>query len=281
MPELPEVETIRRGLSKLILNKKIVQVDILEGKSFLGSKTEVLNTKIINLKRRGKALIFNLDNQNSFLVHLRMTGQLIFCGQERFAGGHPSDNFIDELPNKQTRVIFSFSDGSRLFFNDQRKFGFVKVMRTFEVENDEFISKLGKEPWVMSGEELFQKIHRKNICIKAALLDQELIAGLGNIYADESLFFAGVRPDRMCSSLSLEEVSKIIEGARKTMEDSLDAGGSTIRNYVKADGTRGDYLELFAKVYGREGKKCQRCGDEIKKIRIAGRGTHFCEGCQK
>ena len=281
MPELPEVETIRRGLSKLILNKKIVQVDILEKKSFFGSKTGVLNTKIIDLRRRGKALIFDLDNKNSFLIHLRMTGQLIFVGNERFAGGHPNENFISELPNKQTRVMFCFSDGTKLFFNDQRKFGFVKIMKTSEVESDDFVSKLGKEPWEMRNEDFFKKIHGKNICVKAALLDQEIIAGLGNIYADESLFFAGVRPDRKCSSLSIEEVSKIIEGARKTMEDSLDAGGSTIRNYVKADGTRGDYLELFAKVYGREGKECVKCGEKIRKIRVAGRGTHFCERCQK
>lgn len=280
MPELPEVETIRRGLSRLILNKKIVQVNILEEKSFLGSKTGILNTKIINLRRRGKALIFDLDNRNSFLVHLRMTGQLIFCGKERFAGGHPNENFVSELPNKQTRVIFELENG-KLFFNDQRKFGFVKTMKTSEIENDDFVSRLGKEPWEMGDEELFQKIHGKNICIKAALLDQRIIAGLGNIYADESLFFAGVRPDRKCSTLSLEEVSKIIDGARKTMEDSLDAGGSTIRNYVKADGTRGDYLELFAKVYGREGKECVKCGRIIRKIRVSGRGTHFCERCQK
>ena len=112
-------------------------------------------------------------------------------------------------------------------------------------------------------------------------MDQTIIAGLGNIYADESLFFASVRPDRKCSELSLKDVEKIVEGAKKTMEDSLNAGGSTIRNYVKADGTKGNYLDLFAKVYGREGKKCEKCGSEIKKIRVAGRGTHFCERCQK
>lgn len=281
MPELPEVETIRRGLSKLVLNKKIVQVDIFEQKSFLGKKTEVADAKIIGLRRRGKALIFDLSNENSFLVHLRMTGQLIYQGQEKFAGGHPNENFVEELPNKQTRVVFEFSDGAKLFFNDQRKFGFVKVLKTSDVEKEEFISKLAKEPWEMTAEELFDKLKKKNTTVKSAILDQTIIAGLGNIYADESLFFAGVRPDRKCVDLSFTDVEKILLGARRSMEDSLNSGGSTIRNYVKADGTRGNYLDLFAKVYGREGKKCVKCGGEIKKARVAGRGTHYCPRCQK
>ena len=280
MPELPEVETIRRGLFKLILNKKIVQVQVFEAKSFLGEKTEVEGAKIVQLRRRGKALIFDLDNGNSFLVHLRMTGQMIFVGDERFAGGHPNENFVSELPNKQTRVVFELENG-KLFFNDQRKFGFVKVMRTEDVEKDAFVSKLGKEPWEMNTGELFEKLKKKNICVKAALLDQTIMAGLGNIYADETLYYSRVRPTRKCQELSEKEVELLIEGAKKTMEDSLEAGGSTIKNYVKADGTRGDYLELFAKAYGREGETCERCGGKIKKIRVAGRGTYFCEECQK
>lgn len=281
MPELPEVETIKRGLSKFILNKNIKNVDILSTKSFIGDKKEVLNKKIIGLRRRGKALVFDLDGGFSFIVHLRMTGQLIFLGEARFAGGHPNESFVSELPNKQTRVVFLFFDETKLFFNDQRKFGFVKVIPTSEVEKDSFISKLGKEPWEISGNEFYEKIKSKNTCIKSALLDQTIMAGLGNIYADETLFFAGVLPTRYCKDLSLEEARAIVCGAKKVMEDSIKSGGSTIRNYVKSDGTRGDYLELFAKVYGREGKKCERCGELIIKKKIVGRGTHFCERCQK
>lgn len=301
MPELPEVETIRRGIAKFVLNKKITQVSVLTQKSFFGEKTEVENTKIVQLRRRGKALIFDLSNGNSFLIHLRMTGQVIFVGSEvsgdeeilkqvqddeelgsekRFAGGHPNENFVSELPNKQTRVIFQLENG-KMFFNDQRKFGFVKVMKTEDVEEDEFIRKLGKEPWEMETKELYEKLKGKSICIKGALLDQTIMAGLGNIYADETLYLAKVHPERKCNSLSEKEVEKLILSARKTMEDSLNAGGSTIKNYVKADGTKGDYLELFAKAYGRKGKKCERCGKEIQKIRVAGRGTYFCPECQK
>ena len=282
MPELPEVETIRRGLSKLILNKKIVQVDVFEQKSFLGKKTEVVNAKIISLRRRGKALIFDLSNENSFLVHLRMTGQLIYQGQEKFAGGHPNENFVEELPNKQTRVVFGFSDDTKLFFNDQRKFGFVKVLPTAEIMEDKFIKSLAKEPWEMDEKEFYEKLQRhKNAPIKAVILDQKIICGLGNIYADEALFFSGINPKRKAGSLTREEAEKLVLGARTVMERSLEAGGSTIRNYVKSDGSKGDYLELFAEVFNREGKPCKRCGEKIVKTKVSGRGTHFCPNCQR
>ncbi|MBR5027469.1 bifunctional DNA-formamidopyrimidine glycosylase/DNA-(apurinic or apyrimidinic site) lyase [Candidatus Saccharibacteria bacterium] len=278
MPELPEVETIRRGLSKFILNKKIVRVEVLCEKSFIGApKTGVVKA----LRRYGKALIIDLNNGNSMMIHLRMTGQLIWRGTEQFAAGHPSDNFVAELPNKQTRVILEFEDG-RLFFNDQRKFGFIKILKTEDVEEDEFIKKLAKEPWVMTKEELYDRFqHHKNSVIKAVLLDQTIICGLGNIYADETLFDAGIHPERRAGSLSLEETERILLGARKVMDASINSGGSTMATYVKADGTKGDYLEKFAQVFRNEGKPCPRCGEKIVKIRVAGRGTHICKRCQK
>ena len=282
MPELPEVETIRRGLEKRILNKKIVQVKVLEKKSFIGEAEEVLGRKIEKLGRRGKALIIELSGGESFLIHLRMTGQLIYIGRERFAGGHPNESFVEELPNKQTRVIIEFSDGAKLFFNDQRKFGFIKVVKTEKIEEEAFIRKLGKEPWEITVEEFYEKLKRhKNSAIKAVILDQEVIAGLGNIYADEALYFSGIRPTRKAGEISKLEAKRLILGAKTVMERSLEAGGSTIKNYVKADGTRGNYLDLFAKVYGRGGEKCEKCGGEIKKIKVGGRGTHYCEECQK
>ena len=278
MPELPEVETIRRGLSKFILNKKIVRVEVLCEKSFIGTqKTGVVKA----LRRYGKALIIDLDNGFSLMIHLRMTGQLIWRGTEQFAAGHPSDNFVAELPNKQTRVILEFEDG-KLFFNDQRKFGFIKILKTENVEEDEFIKKLAKEPWVMTKEELYGKFQRhKNSVVKAVLLDQTIICGLGNIYADEALFDAGIHPERRAGSLSLGETERILLGARKVMDASINSGGSTMATYVKADGTKGDYLEKFAQVFRNEGKPCPRCGEKIVKIRVAGRGTHICKRCQK
>lgn len=292
MPELPEVETIKRGLSKFIVKKKLTQTDILCEKSFIGAPVVGV---VKDIRRRGKALIIDLSGGVSLMIHLRMTGQLIYDGTneasidagplqvgKRYAGGHPSENFVAQLPNKQTRVILKFDDGGVLYFNDQRKFGFIKVLPTSEVENDSFIRKLAPEPWGMEPGDFYERLMRhKNSCIKATILDQGVVCGLGNIYADEALFMSHIHPERRCGSITREESDSLLESARTVMERSIDSGGSTMATYVKADGSRGDYLEKFAQVFRREGKPCPYCGGEIVKIRVAGRGTHICPHCQK
>lgn len=305
MPELPEVETIRRGLRQFILQKRLKKTQILCEKSFLGPKELIEGQKIIAIRRFGKALVFDFENRISMMIHLRMTGQLIFRakGEESgrdylemiaagdfktslydkksFAGGHPTDSFFSELPNKQTRVIFTFDDGT-LYFNDQRKFGFCKILETNEVIQDNFIKKLAKEPWEISVMEFEANLMRhKNAEIKPTILDQTVIAGLGNIYADEALFLAKIHPERLTGSLKHEEIALLLESAKKVMQESIDSGGSTMATYVKADGTRGDYLRKFAQVFRREGEPCNRCGTEIIKIKVVGRGTHLCPHCQK
>ena len=281
MPELPEVETIRRGLSKFILKQKIQKINILCEKSFLGKP--IFGT-VTGLRRFGKALIIDLDNGNSLMIHLRMTGQLIYDGKganNRYAAGHPSENFVSTLPNKQTRVVITFNKGT-LYFNDQRKFGFIKTLKTPEVENDNFIKKLAPEPWTMDAASFYEKLQKhKNSCIKAVILDQSIICGLGNIYADEALFASRIHPERKAGSLSKSEAKLLLESARKVMDCSIASGGSTMATYVKADGTRGDYLETFAQVFRREGQACPRCKNPIVKIRVAGRGTHICPHCQE
>ena len=271
MPELPEVETVRRGLKPFILNKKIVQVKPELGKCFQGDVKDIEGATVTEIRRYGKALVIDLDNGKSMLIHLRMTGQLIWRGEEEFAAGHPSKNFTDALPNKQTRVEFVFQDG-KLFFNDQRKFGFVKILATGEVEDDKFITSLAKEPWAMTTGELYKKCQQHGRSpIKAVLLDQKIIAGLGNIYADESLFYAKVHPAVKAGDLAENQVAEILEGARKVMQAAIDSGGSTMATYIRPDGTTGDYLEKFAQVFRREGQKCNRCGTVIEKTRCAGR----------
>lgn len=279
MPELPEVETIRRGLDKFIVKKEIVGVEVLSEKSWIG---ELVTGQVLGIRRFGKALVIDLKGGKSMMIHLRMTGQLIWRGMgKEFAGGHPSESFVDELPNKQTRVIIRFRGGV-LYFNDQRKFGFIKVMPTNEVEEEAFIRKLAKEPWEMTGEELYEQLRRhKNALVKAVILDQKVIAGLGNIYADEALYRAKIHPERKAGTVTVAEAKRLIKAAREAMEQSIEAGGSTMETYVKADGTRGDYLELFAQVFNKQGQACSRCGEEIIKIRVAGRGTHICPNCQK
>ncbi len=280
MPELPEVETIRRGLAKFIMHQTVVKIEVLCAKSFQGDIARVEGNHVVALRRFGKALIIDLDNHVSLMIHLRMTGQLIYDGKERYAAGHPSENFVANLPNKQTRVVITLNNGI-LFFNDQRKFGFIKVIPTDQVQNDSFIKKLAPEPWDLTTEEFYARLqkHSKS-CIKATILDQSVICGLGNIYADESLFAAGIHPERKSGSLTTDEAAALLESARKVMDDSINSGGSTMATYVKADGTRGDYLEKFAQVFRKEGQPCPKCGRKIAKIRVAGRGTHICAHCQ-
>lgn len=311
MPELPEVETIKRGLANYCLRQKIRCVEINCAKSFIGPSEIVEGKEITGFRRFGKALVIDLAGGISLMIHLRMTGQLIYRDfsyheeksrrkgssmilesksavsdsrtiyKHSFAGGHPSDSFLDELPNKQTRVVFELTKGT-LYFNDQRKFGFVKVLSTNEVEDDKFIKSLAKEPWEMTAKELFKKLQRhKNAPIKAVILDQKVICGLGNIYADEALYDAKIHPRELAGKLTLEDAGRILFGARKVMEASINSGGSTMKTYVKADGTKGDYLQKFAKVFRREGQPCERCGVEIEKIKVVGRGTHICPNCQR
>lgn len=281
MPELPEVETIRRGLKQFILRKKITGIKIYCEKSFVGQPSLIKGKTITNIRRFGKALILDLDCNYSLMIHLRMTGQLIYDGKERYAAGHPSENFTSKLPNKQTRVILELEDGI-LYFNDQRKFGFMKVIRTTEVEKDAFIKKLAEEPWSMTAEELYEKLQKhKNSPIKAVILDQTIICGLGNIYADEALFASNIHPSRKAGQITKLEARKLLQSACDVMQKSIDSGGSTMKTYVKADGTKGDYLEKFAQVFRRENKPCKKCGEKIIKIKVAGRGTHICPNCQK
>ena len=288
MPELPEVETIRRGLEQFIIKQNLTKTTILCDKSFIGKP---ITGTVIAMRRFGKALVIDFDNNQSLMIHLRMTGQLIFDSNKvpnsptipsknRFAAGHPSDNFTAPLPNKQTRVILSFKNGT-LYFNDQRKFGFIKALPTPEVERDSFIQKLAPEPWKMSEEDFYNRLQKHpNSCIKATILNQSIICGLGNIYADEALFASKIHPERKSGTITREESDQLLRSACEVMDKSIASGGSTMKTYVKADGTKGDYLELFAQVFHRQNLPCPRCGQPIHKIKVAGRGTHLCPHCQ-
>ncbi len=282
MPELPEVETIRRGLDKFILNQTIQEVHILCEKSFRGDKKWLLGQKIIKIDRRGKALLIQLENNMWMMVHLRMTGQMIFVGDEKFAAGHPDGGFTEKMPGRHTRVYFDFTNGTHLYFNDQRKFGFIAVLDELGLHEDKFLNKLAPEPWDMKPDDFWAMLQRHKVApIKAVILDQSNIAGVGNIYADEGCFYAKILPWRRCDSLDRDEADLLLRGLCEVMQASIDSGGSTMKDYVRADGTKGSYLEKFAQVFRREGLECRRCGGMIEKTRVAGRGTHYCKGCQK
>ncbi|MBQ8157341.1 bifunctional DNA-formamidopyrimidine glycosylase/DNA-(apurinic or apyrimidinic site) lyase [Candidatus Saccharibacteria bacterium] len=282
MPELPEVETIRRGLEEKILHKRVMRVVILCDKSWRGLGKELVEgQQIVRLERRGKALLMRLENKLWMMAHLRMTGQMVYVGAERFAAGHPDSGFLDEMPGRHTRIYFEFDDGTHLYFNDQRKFGFIKVLDELGLQSDTFLSSLAPEPWDMSEDEFWARLQRhKKAIIKAVILDQKMIAGVGNIYADEACFAAGLYPGTRVAAVSRETADLLLRGLREVMQRSIDSGGSTMKDYVRADGTKGSYLEKFAQVFRREGELCRRCGNEILKTRVAGRGTHYCPHCQ-
>lgn len=287
MPELPEVETVKRGLRRLIVGRRVIDVDFNWPKGFQASDYDIdnylIDAKVTDVKRRAKALKIELDSDYTLVVHLKMTGQLVFRGDENFGAGHPTDSLIGELPDKSTRVIFTFEDGSKLFFNDQRKFGWIKLLPTKKVNELEFFKKVGPEPLGkgLTPKDFVARFRRRNKTpIKAALLDQSVVAGVGNIYADEALFVAKIHPETKVEKVSDNKLKELYKAVREVLSIGIDTGGSTDRNYVDVEGNKGSYLE-FAQVFRREGKKCLRCGNEIEKIKVAGRGTHICPKCQR
>jgi len=287
MPELPEVETVRRGLRALILGKTVSATSNDNPKSFPNTQTDVsvflIGASITDIRRRAKVLMIDLSTDYSLVVHLKMTGQLVYVGTDaRFGAGHPNDSLVNTLPDRSTRVSLQFDDGSTLFFNDQRKFGWVRLMPTLEIPNLPFMQKVGPEPLEadFTAQQFAQRFSRRaRTNIKAALLDQSVVAGVGNIYADEALWGARVHPQRLVGSLTDTEFSLLYSQLREVMNLSIEKGGSSNRNYVNAEGKRGSYMD-FARVFRREGLPCPRCGTTIEKSRVAGRGTHTCPTCQ-
>jgi len=288
MPELPEVEIVRRGLNDLVVGKTIKNVISDNAKSFPNDPNQtgsfLLNSKIVSVERRAKLILLRLSTSYTLLVHLKMTGQLVFAdiGTEQWGAGHPNDSLVNKLPDKSTRVIVELTDGSKLFFNDQRKFGWMKLLSNEQLLVDPVMNALGPEPLKkeFTNKKFVQQIRKRNgTTVKAAILDQKILAGVGNIYADESLWCAKINPKTIVKELNEKDISKLRRCIMGVLRISLKEGGSTSRNYVNAEGKKGNYLN-FAKVYKREGQDCVVCGSIIKKIRVAGRGTHICPKCQ-
>lgn len=287
MPELPEVETVKRGLEKLIVGKKILAVNFDWPKSFPNSNYDVENfmigASISRVERRGKAILIRLSTNYTLAIHLKMTGQLVFVGaNSRFDAGHPNYSLISNLPDKSTRVTINFDDSSKLFFNDQRKFGWIRLLPNQHLNELSFFKKMGPEPLdeSFSEEEFILRLKlRPRSNIKAVLLDQTIVAGVGNIYADESLWAAGIHPASLVGNISDFRLVSLYKALIEVLILSIEKGGSTDRNYVNAEGKKGSYIQ-FASVFRREGQPCKRCGHQIKKTRVAGRGTHTCANCQ-
>ncbi|MDA3802735.1 MAG: bifunctional DNA-formamidopyrimidine glycosylase/DNA-(apurinic or apyrimidinic site) lyase [Patescibacteria group bacterium] len=296
MPELPEVETLRTGLEKLVVDKKIKDVKVLSSKIAAPSAVFLEKTlkdkKFKKIERRGKLLIFYIKKNLYLLIHLKMTGQLIYVSKsESLLGGHSlvkkdeeinfSNSSGGELPNKYTRAIISFIDGSNLYFNDLRKFGYLKIVDENEL-NKLLLNNYGPEPDSneFNYNYLKNNLSNKSVSIKAYLLNQKNIAGLGNIYVDEALHLSGIRPDRIASNLKDVEIEKLVKEIKKIIKKAIKYNGTTFSDFRDVKGKKGNFSK-FLKVYGRGGKSCYFCSSEIKKIKLAGRGTHYCPSCQK
>ena len=284
MPELPEVETIKLGLKKRIIGKKITDIIIENKKSFQGDSKDVISSSIIDIERRAKLIRIKLSDGLNLLFHLKLTGQLIVIDQnERFAGGHPSHDWHAELPNSNTRITFDLSDNIKLYFNDMRKFGWCKVLKSSEIEaiykKDYGFEPLDKEFTV---EYLLGKAKRiPNRNIKQFLMDQTIAAGMGNIYTDEALFSANISPLRKTKEMTLTDWQKVINSSQTVLKLGIKHGGTTDSDYVDAEGNKGG-MQNYLKVYHRTGKPCANdCSGVVKRITIGGRGTHFCSICQK
>jgi formamidopyrimidine-DNA glycosylase len=287
MPELPEVETIRIGLAKLLPGQVIKDTWHDWPKSFPNPPADVarflVSAEVNAVRRRAKVLMIDLSTAYSLVIHLKMTGQIVFVGKERFGAGHPNESLIANLPDKSTRVVLDFTDGSKLFFNDQRKFGWMRLLPTNQIPEIDFMKTVGPEPLEsdFTADVFIGGLQRrKNSAIKAVLLDQTVLAGIGNIYADESLYVAKIHPETPVYKISKIKLVTLHKSIVDVLKLSIEKGGSTDRNYVNAEGKKGSYIE-FAQVFRKEGTPCPRCGTEIIKIRSAGRGTHLCPKCQK
>lgn len=304
MPELPEVETIRRGLSKTIVGKKIAGVDVRLPKIVsLGPKVVsnirktspgkvktfkklLLGQTILDVGRRAKMLMIDLSGPLSILIHLKMTGQLVFAkkNEKKIMKIMNIPNARQELlPHKYTHVIFRFSDGSRLYYNDMRQFGYLRVVTDEELPHVRELSEYGPEP---SDKEftvdyfVSRAQARPKLAVKQFLMDPKVVAGIGNIYSDEVLYWAKIRPARPLRSLDRADFKAIIKSIPKVLEKAIRAGGSSVGDFFQVDGSEGTYGREHM-VYGRYGEYCKVCGEQIKSVKLGGRTGSYCPHCQK
>lgn len=277
MPELPEVETIKTQLEKLIVGKKVEKVEVglprMVKLSLDKFRRIVVGSRIKSIKRRAKILIFELSNGWSMLVHLKLSGRLIF---------RRKGEALKDEDTKWNHLIYHFSDGSRLFHNDLRQFGYVKLIETVQLTDFFKKEKLGPEPLSRNFDiSIFRNLISKSKAkIKQFLMDQRNIAGIGNIYSDEILWEAKIHPFKKANELTVNELKSLYSAMRKILQKAVKLRGTSIRDYRDTEGKSGKYTEVRY-VYQREGEPCPRCGTKIKKVKIGGRSAHFCPACQR
>lgn len=289
MPEMPEVETIRRSLDATVRGARIESMQV-RWPPFVAAAREVLDAVVIghrisNVRRRGKVLILDLDMDWHLLLHLKMTGQVVVHRRGRLVafGGHPTADVVGPMPNASTRVVFTLSAARRLFVNDQRKFARIRVATTADLATDRFLASMGPEPlgedFTLAG--FGHRLARfRSAPIKAALLDQRTVAGIGNIYADECLHLARIDPRQPAATLGPARVRRLHVAIGIVLRDAVDHAGTTYPAFIHDRRKHDSYLD-HARLFGRQGRACPVCGTRIERIRVAGRGTNFCPNCQR
>lgn len=291
MPELPEVESLRRNLAQVLPQKKIVNLAVLRDKSFqdfFGQEKLIVGHEFMQVGRRAKILDIELSNQQHLLIHLKMTGQLIFVDPsgERLGGGHPTADWVNQLPSKHTRVVFDLIDQdnrpSQLFFNDMRVFGWLRLRAATALAQE--FANYGpdiNDP-NLTADYLLAQAARRRIPIKQFIMDNQVISGMGNIYASEALFRAHISPLRSANSISALEMLELLKIMQGIIEEAINLGGTTFDgHYVGIDGLAGGFQEKLL-VYGHEDQPCPRCGQAypIKRLKQGGRSTFYCPHCQ-
>lgn len=272
MPELPEVENIVRALNPLagkkVLNVQVFHKEVLKVPSFFLCR-QLRGKEILSIKRKGKYILFHFEAGWLLIIHLGMTGQLIHQEAQ------------PDSPDKHTHVLIRFEGGSEvLYYRDIRKFGFLDLKRLDEKGLEKYFSRVGSDPFQVEKEVLVSLLKKQKTRIKPLLLSQKLVAGLGNIYVDETLFQAGIDPRVRTSRLSRNRLGRFFDAMQGVLTEAIQKGGSSIDDYVRPDGSCGSFQDCH-QVYGRAGKPCPRCGTAIKKIKMGGRGTSFCPRCQR
>ena len=274
MPEMPEVEIIRRYLDTQVAGKTIMNLDIrlprmIKWPDVEGFRALVTGRTIKSMNRRGKYLLMELDNDSKVVFHLRMTGRLVY---------EPTGDTSDH----HARVIFHLQDGASLVYGDTRTLGTIHGLKPQELGMLKGLAEMGPEPLSaeFTAEYLYKTANQRKVAIKSFLLNQKYIGGIGNIYADEALFLARIHPLRPANSLKQSECSRLWESVNKVIADGIADGGTTFRDYQNGEGGKGSHQEHLY-VYGRKGEQCHNCGAVIKRITVGGRGTHFCPNCQE
>lgn len=286
MPELPEVETIRRDLSRVLIGRRVTQFSVTRPKLLKSPRREfrrfLVGATITKVARRAKQLVFRLSSGYSLLIHLKMTGQLVWCSRQGAlrVGGHPIAG-VTGVPNRYTYILLALSDGAHLYFNDVRQFGYWRLVATPELSYE--FRTLGPEPFskgFTAARFQVELARRARTSIKAALLDQSVVAGIGNIYADESLFVARLRPTRRVGSLRGTEVAALWRAVRAVLRRAVAARGTSFSSYRDGLGRQGTYWNM-RQAYGRAGEPCLRCHRPLTRTVVAGRGTTYCAKCQR